>query len=289
MPSKKIIVTGSNGQLGSELKDLASSFPQYEFVFLTRAEYAVDDKKAGEEIFHTHRPAYFINCAAYTAVDKAESEQEAANEINANAVGHIAFLASKYKTRLIHISTDYVFNGLHQAPIRETEEVDPVNTYGSSKLMGEYLALRNDPEVLIIRTSWVYSSYGRNFVRTMLRLMKEKDSVNVVNDQFGSPTYAGDLAKAIMAIVHSGKWLPGIYHYCNAGAISWYDFALAIKELSGSSCQVHPITTEQYPTPAKRPAYSVLDTSKIRSDYGIIPPPWKESLRTCMEKLQGVS
>lgn len=284
--SAKILVTGSNGQLGSELKELAGSYSQYEFVFFSRDELSITDRESVDKVFEEHRPAYFINTAAYTAVDKAESEQELAFEINGHAIGHIAYLCNRYHTKLIHISTDYVFNGNSKSPLKETDDVDPVNAYGSSKLMGEYKAEKNDPSAIIIRTSWVYSSYGKNFVKTMIRLMKAKESISVVNDQLGSPTYAADLAAAIMQIIDSGTWVPGIYHFSNEGVITWFDFAKEIRRLVHSGCEVHPISTEQYPTPAKRPAYSVMDTSRIRETYSINIKDWKKSLELCIHKMQ---
>ena len=282
MSANKIIVTGSNGQLGNELKELESSYPGFSFLFFNREEFPVTDKDAVEEIFKKHQPAFLVNCAAYTAVDKAEAEQELATEVNGIAVGHLAAFCRKYKTRFIHISTDYVFNGRATQPLKETDETEPVNAYGASKLMGELLAQKNDPESIIIRTSWVYSSYGKNFVKTMIRLMNEKESIGVVQDQFGSPTYAADLAEAIMTIISSGKWKAGIYHFSNDGVISWYDFAETIRQLIDSRCKVNQITTQQFPTPAKRPGYSVLDTSKIKSTFGIRGRDWKESLRRCV-------
>lgn len=285
MAAIKIIVTGSNGQLGSELKELASQYSQIDFLFFDRNELSIADKAALQTVFELHQPNYFINCAAYTAVDKAEEEKQLASEINGTAVGEIARLCEQHNCKLVHISTDYVFNGLANTPLKESNEVNPVNAYGESKLLGEQLALKNDPNAIIIRTSWVYSSYGKNFVKTMMRLMKEKESIGVVNDQIGSPTYAADLAKAILLIITSDKWAPGIYNYSNEGVISWFDFAVEIKKLINASCTVNPITTAQFPTPAKRPAYSVLDKTRIRHTFNISLKDWKESLQECIHKL----
>ena len=284
---KKILVTGGNGQLGSELKDLAPAYSQYEFVFTDLPELSITDEKAVEEFFEEVKPSFLINCAAYTAVDKAESEKEINNLINGTAVGILARACKNYGAKLIHISTDYVFNGNATAPLKESEETDPVNAYGASKLLGEQLAFKNDPDTIIIRTSWVYSFYGKNFVKTMMRLMDEKQSIGVVSDQVGSPTYAADLAEAIMQIINSGKWQAGIYNYSNEGIISWFDFACEIKELIGSSCIVNPLATEQFPTPAKRPKYSVLDKTKIQQTFSIQLRDWKESLKHCINKLNG--
>lgn len=281
----KILVTGSNGQLGSELKEMALSYPQTDFIFLDRNQFSITDSEACKNFFELHKPQYFINCAAYTAVDKAEDEKEKAFEINGNAVGNMALLCHQYHCKFVHVSTDYVFNGNSQRPLKETDAVDPVNAYGESKLLGEQLALKNNPDAVIIRTSWVYSYYGKNFVKTMLRLMNEKESIQVVSDQMGSPTYAADLAETIIQITNSKKWMPGIYNYSNEGIISWFEFAVEIKKLTNSSCMVHPVTTEQFTTPARRPAYSVLDKSKIEKIYQIKIKSWKDSLKTCLKKL----
>lgn len=286
MSNNTILVTGSNGQLGSELKELAFSYPQFHFVFLDRPELPINDKIAVEKTFSEHQPAYLINCAAYTAVDKAEIEKELTYDINGTAVGILASASKQHGTKLIHISTDYVFNGNASTPLKETDEIEPINIYGASKLMGERLAFENNPGSVVIRTSWVYSCYGRNFVKTMIRLMNEKESIGVVNDQIGSPTYAADLAEAIMQIIGSGKWQPGIYNYSNEGAISWFDFANEIKRLIQSECKINALTTEQFPTPAKRPKYAVLDKAKIQQTFSIKLKDWKESLTTCVEKLK---
>lgn len=283
--TNKILVTGSNGQLGNELRDLASLYPQYEFVFTGLPELSITDKDAVENFFKEARPAYLINCAAYTAVDKAESEKEINDLINGTAVGILANACKNYGAKFIHISTDYVFDGNATSPLKESDEVDPVNAYGASKLLGEELAFKNDPDTIIIRTSWVYSFHGKNFVKTMMRLMSEKESIGVVSDQVGSPTYAADLAEAIMQIISSGKWQAGIYNYSNEGTISWFDFANEIKKLIGSSCLVNALTTEQFPTPAKRPKYSVLDKTKIQQTFSIQLKDWKESLKHCIDKL----
>ena len=287
--SNKILVTGSNGQLGNELRDLSSSFRQYDFIFTDVDELSITDAAAVGKIFAELEPAYLINCAAYTAVDKAELEKELNNQINGTAVGILAAAAKKYGIKFIHISTDYVFNGNASLPLKEDDQVDPVNAYGESKLLGEQLAVQNHPETIIIRTSWVYSFYGKNFVKTMMRLMNEKESIGVVNDQIGSPTYAADLARAIMQMISSGKWVPGIYNFSNEGVISWFDFANEIKRLVNSSCVVNPLSTEQFPTPAKRPKYSVLDKTKIQQTFSIQLRDWKESLKECINKLNAES
>lgn len=280
-----IMVSGANGQLGKELQRLAAEATGFHFIFLSRDELPVEDANRLSEQFRKYQPDYYINCAAYTAVDKAESEPELAFQVNAEAVGTMATRCHEYNTRFIHISTDYVFNGEASQPYTEEAPVNPQSVYGASKLKGEELALEHNPSAVIIRTSWVYSEFGKNFLKTMLRLFKEKDEIGVVNDQWGSPTYAGDLAMAIVDIIKSGKWEPGIYHYCNEGIISWYEFASWIKESTGAACTINPITTVQYPTPAKRPAYSALDTNKIRKRYGLQTKDWKQSVTICLRRV----
>lgn len=282
---KIILVTGANGQLGMEFREISFGYPAYKFLFVSRDELAIDNKEALHHFFQYNKIDYCINCAAYTAVDKAESEQQIALAINATAVGELAKLCEAQGAPFFHFSTDYVFNGEAVSPYQPGDETDPVNFYGETKLKGEQAAIQNNKESIVIRTSWVYSSFGKNFVKTMLRLMAEKESIGVVSDQVGCPTYAADLAKAVMEIIVSGNTRPGIYHYCNEGIISWYDLATAIKEVSGSNCIVNPITTKDYPTPAKRPSYSALDTQTIRSVFGINIPHWKESLERCMKQL----
>lgn len=283
---KKIIVTGANGQVGKELQQLSTSYPGFDFVFTTRHELSLDNPDVITHFIEENQPHCFINCAAYTAVDKAESEKELAYKINAEAPGIIATACKKNNTRLIHISTDYVFNGLGNEPYKESDATDPVNFYGASKLEGEKRVTQFNPDSIIIRTAWVYSVFGNNFVKTMLRLMGERDQINVVSDQFGTPTYAADLAEAILQIISSEQWNAGIYHFSNEGNISWYDFAVAIKEVSGSSCKVNPITTSEYPTPAKRPYYSVLDKTKIQQTFHIPIKDWKTSLSVFMERVK---
>lgn len=286
MTAPTILVTGSNGQLGSELKELAPFYPQYKFCFFSRSELAIEDAEEVQRAFALLRPRYVINCAAYTAVDKAETEKEQALQVNATAVGVLAKTAKEHGAKFIHVSTDYVFDGESETPLTEEHPTAPVNFYGETKLKGEQEALKENADSLIIRTSWVYSFYGKNFVKTMLRLMAERESVGVVADQVGSPTYAADLAKAILLIIESGKWQPGIYHFSNAGVISWAQFAQQIATLINSSCKVNFITTEQFPTPAKRPRFSVMDKTKIYESYGIQLVPWEESLKACIQKLR---
>jgi dTDP-4-dehydrorhamnose reductase len=283
-----VLVSGKNGQLGKELQDIASSNKNYQFIFFDREELNITDEVALKNIFQKYSPSFFINCAAYTAVDKAETEKEIAYQINAEAVGNIAKQCNQFNTTLIHISTDYVFDGKSTQPYKEDDKTNPVNYYGYTKLKGEELALQNNPNTIIIRTSWVYSEYGNNFVKTMLRLMNERKEINVVSDQVGSPTYARDLAEAILSIVNSQRSTVNgqpIYHFSNNGIISWYDFAIAIKEIKQLDCIVNSIPTASYPTPAKRPAYSGFDKTKIVTTFNIQLKDWKESLKECLTHL----
>ena len=297
----KILVTGSNGQLGMELQVLAPLYKEYEFVFLSKEKLPLQNPDLARDTFLKQQPQFLINCGAYTAVDKAETEKDLAFQVNGEAVGTLAALCKEYQCRFIHISTDYVFDGTATSPYKEDALTNPQSVYGASKLKGEKLAMQSNEESIIIRTSWVYSSFGKNFVKTMLKLMSERSELNVVNDQLGSPTYAADLAEVILQIIrqltihdsHNRErsvaarftTSSGIFHFSNSGNISWFDFALAIRELSGSKCNVHPIPTSAYPTPAKRPAYSVLDKTKIQETFGVGLNDWKESLVRCIQLL----
>jgi dTDP-4-dehydrorhamnose reductase len=281
-----IIVTGSNGQLGQELQRLAPAFPSYTFHFFDRVEMDIADEGQVHSMFAKLKPDFCINCAAYTAVDKAESEQEVAFRINADGAKNLALASKEQEAHLIHISTDYVFNGMGEQPYSEDEPTDPVNLYGASKLKGEQLALEVNPDAVVIRTSWVYSSFGNNFVKTMLRLMQSRTEISVVADQTGSPTYAADLAEAILQIIASRKWQSGIYHFSNEGVINWHQFAQEIQHYTHLGCIVHPITTGQYPTPAKRPKYSVMAKDKIQQAFGIALVPWRSSLYRCLDILK---
>ena len=267
---------------------MSYAFPQFEFLFADRELLDISDATAVNDLF-TQNDFYFcVNCAAYTAVDKAEVEKEIAFRVNAVAPGVLASACNKTGAGFIHLSTDYVFNGKSSEPYTEEMDTDPVNYYGYTKLEGERNCMKVNEHSIIIRTAWVYSEYGNNFVKTMLRLMNSRDAINVVNDQVGAPTYAKDLAEAVMKIICFEQRLPGIYHYSNSGRISWYDFAVAIRDIAGLHCAIHPITTEQYPTPAARPSFSLLDTTKIQSIFGIGIPSWRESLSYCLQRVKSL-
>lgn len=283
---KKILVTGAKGQLGSELSVLALTYAQFEWVFTDREELDLCDLHHLEGQLSRINPHYIINCAAHTAVDRAESELELADVLNHQAVGVLAKWSTANDCKFIHISTDYVFDGTAATPLSETAATGPINVYGQTKLAGELACAQDCPSSIIIRTSWVYSSFGANFVKTMSKLMQERDTLQVVNDQIGSPTYAADLAQAIMTIITHPSWQAGIYHFSNEGEISWYEFALAIQEIGGFDCNVSGIPTSSYPTPAQRPQYSLLEKSKIKATFGVIVPDYKESLELCMRLLQ---
>ena len=281
-----VLVTGSNGQVGSEIKELSPNYP-YHFFFTDRDTLDITNEEAITNFIQENNINTIINCAAYTAVDKAESETELANKINHIAVKNLARLSNEFLIKLIHISTDYVFDGTNFKPYTEDDTVNPQSVYGKTKLDGEKAILEYNLEnSIIIRTSWVYSYYGNNFVKTMLRLGKEKESLGVIFDQIGTPTYAKDLAKTILKIIpkiQNSKL--SIYHYSNEGAISWYDFAKEIMRMAKLDCKINPIETKEYPTPAKRPYYSVLNKSKIKSTFDIKIPYWKEGLDDCLRKL----
>ena len=279
-----ILVTGANGQLGSEIRALHADYP-YNFFFTDKTELDITDKNAAEEFIERIGVDTIINCAAYTAVDKAETDKEGAERINHLAVKNLAEISKKRDIQLIHISTDYVFDGKNYKPYNEDDTPNPNGIYGKTKLEGEKAMMQINPkDSVIIRTSWVYSSYGTNFVKTMLRLGKEKESLGVIFDQVGTPTYARDLAKAVLEILPNIKnEKVEIYNYSNEGVLSWYDFAKEIMRMAKLNCKIDPIETKEYPTLAERPHYSLLNKSKIKKEFDITIPFWKDSLDECLK------
>ena len=286
-----ILITGSNGQLGSEIKDLAANYPSLSFFFLDLPALDICNSDQLDVFFKDKNINAVINCAAYTAVDKAEQDVDIAEKVNSEGVLNLVKAVRKVQGKLIHISTDYVFNGNNFLPYQELDEVNPIGVYGVTKRTGELAVINSDIDGIVIRTSWLYSAYGNNFVKTMLRLGNEKEELSVIFDQVGTPTNASDLAKAcldIFAIQKESKIsLNGkLYHYSNEGVASWYDFAISIMELGEENCQVKPIQTKDYPTLAKRPHYSVLNKSKIKTDFKIEIPYWRDSLKKCIKKIR---
>lgn len=280
-----ILITGCNGQLGSELRAIEKEYAQYRFFNTSHQELDVKDHVAVAAYVEEHEIDGIINCSAYTAVDKAESDIDNCKAINTEAPANLAMAIEKRGGWLIHVSTDYVFDGTKHTPYNETDATCPNSVYGSTKLAGEESAMKLCQHTMVVRTSWLYSAFGNNFVKTMIRLGHTKDELGVIFNQIGTPTYASDLARAIMAAVEHGV-VAGIYHYSGEGVASWYDFTKAIHRLAGiTDCQVNPIHTSEYPTPAKRPAYSVLNKTKIKQTYGIRIPHWEESLAKCINLL----
>ncbi len=283
-----ILVTGSNGQLGSELRKLSLTETSFLWHFTDVDTLDITNPKSLESYLKLHRIQFCVNCAAYTAVDKAEDEPELAQLVNATAVKNLADACERNHATLIHISTDYVFDGMHFKPYIETDAINPVSSYGRSKAEGENILHQHNCRSVIIRTSWLYSAFGNNFVKTMLRLGKERNELRVVADQAGTPTWAADLAAAILHMLHCAQKLESkeIFHYSNEGLISWYDFAQSIMELEQLNCKVIPISSDEYPVRTKRPYYSVLDKSKFRTWAKTEVPYWKDSLVKCLEEIR---
>lgn len=287
---KNILVTGANGQLGNELRRaIVNHEPNLNFIFTDVAELDITNLAAVEQFVQDNEIKYIVNCAAYTAVDKAEDDIELCYKINRDAVKNLGIAASNNKAKVIHVSTDYVFDGTGTRPYVETDPVSPKSVYGKSKQEGEAALMEACPESVIIRTAWLYSIFGNNFVKTMIRLGQERDSLNVVADQTGTPTNAADLAHAIVRILdysEAHEFKSGIYHYSNEGVTTWYDFTVQIHKDAGiTTCKVSPITTDQYPTRASRPQYSVLDKTKIKNAFSIEIPQWEDSLKVCVNEL----
>ena len=283
---KKILVTGANGQLGQCLQKISSQFEEFEFIFTDSETLDITIKEEVNDFFWQNAPDFCINAAAYTAVDLAETEVEKAFLVNADGAENLAEACAEKNAQFIHVSTDYVFDGENNLAYTEEDFTNPLGVYGASKLAGDELALEVNPCSVILRTSWVYSEFGKNFVKTMLNLFATKEELSIVADQFGQPTNANDLAEAIMKIIKSEKITPGIFNFSNLGRISWFDFAEKIAELSEAKIKLNAIETSQYPTPAKRPKNSVLDLDKISKTYGIQLKPWEESLEDCVQILQ---
>lgn len=282
---KRILVTGANGQLGQSILEQSKNYKEIECFFVTRNELDITNEELIKHYFDDKSFDFVVNCAAYTAVDKAEDEQESAYLVNAKATEFLAKITNEKKIPFIHVSTDYVFDGTASQPRMETDQTNPIGVYGQTKLEGENLALKNNPKTIILRTAWVYSRFGNNFVKTMLRLFQEKESISVVADQIGSPTNAIDLADAILEIISTDELTYGIFNYSNEGKCSWFEFAQKIKEFSSSTIEINPVPTSAYPTKAKRPAFSLLDKTKIKEVYQLTIPNWEDSLKKELKHL----
>ena len=287
MNTLNILITGANGQLGREMRNVLKDTSDFNPIYTDVEELDITSLEAINAFLDSHPADVIVNCAAYTAVDRAEQESDLCHKLNVEAVENLAMAAKAHHTKLIHISTDYVFDGTAHQPYREDCPTCPASVYGNTKLEGEkrlQAVLPNDS--IILRTAWLYSPYGKNFVKTMLELGRTRSNLNVVYDQVGTPTYALNLAQTIVKIILADEWKPGIYHYSNEGVTSWYDFTKAIHRIAGiTDCDVQPCSTEQYPTPARRPHYSVLDKSLIKRTYGISIPYWEDSLNHCINRL----
>ncbi|MBO6212514.1 dTDP-4-dehydrorhamnose reductase [Algoriella sp.] len=282
---KRILITGANGQLGQSVLEQSKNYKEIECFFATQDQLDITNEELIKTYFEDKNFDFVVNCAAYTAVDKAEDDQENAFLVNAKAVEYLAKITAEKNIPFIHVSTDYVFDGTEAIPRLETDETNPIGVYGVTKLQGEEFALNNNPKTIILRTAWVYSRFANNFVKTMLRLFTEKDSLSVVSDQIGSPTNALDLAKAILDIISKDDLVYGIFNYSNEGECSWFDFATKIKEFSGATIEINPVPTSAFPTKAKRPAYSLLDKTKIKETYQVDVPNWEDSLKQELKHL----
>jgi len=287
----KVMITGAYGQLGTCLNEMSVSFSDFTMDLTDYDTLDITDRDAVSKYLGNNRPDFVVNCAAYTAVDKAENDRDAAHRLNALGPENLAVVCGQIGARLVHISTDYVFDGTANTPYSEKDNPNPQSVYGQTKLEGECLVLKQLSESVIIRTSWLYSDHGNNFVKTMIRLGQERDLLKVVFDQTGTPTYARDLAMAIWQVIAASmrnkeSWNPGIYHFSNLGVCSWYDFAVEIHKFAGISCKVEPILSSAFATVAPRPSYSVLDKSKIHATYGIDIPYWRDSLMKCIQLIQ---
>ena len=282
----KLLITGANGQLGNEMRVVLAQHPDIEVIYTDVDTLDITDLAQLDAFVATEELSHIVNCAAYTAVDKAEDDEVTATKVNVDAVRNLGIVATKYDIKLVHISTDYVFDGKSFKPYTEEASVCPTNVYGRTKLAGEEALLVECKDVIIIRTSWLYSSFGNNFVKTMLRLGRERDELNVIFDQVGTPTYAADLAQAIFTIIADREWVSGIYHFSNEGVCSWYDFTIMIHKLVGIECKVNPIESSAYPVRTPRPHYSVLNKTKIKTTFNFEIPYWVDSLQSCLKILE---
>lgn len=292
MKKPTILITGAAGQVGNEFRFLATTHTQFDFIFTDVEQLDITNFTETLAFFEQHNPQYTVNCAAYTAVDKAESDVPLATKINVNGARNLARAAQTIGATLVHLSTDYVYHNSQNTPFKEGDKTSPKGVYAKTKLKGDLAALKFCDQALILRTSWVYGSFGNNFVKTMLRLGKEREQLNVVFDQIGTPTYARDLAQAILDVIQKvenqeidAKILRGVFHYSNEGVTSWYDFTKAIFDIRGIACKVNPIESVQYPTPAARPPFSVLNKAKFRTTFGLNIPHWHDSLIACLNEL----
>ena len=281
-----ILITGSHGQLGNEMQQAANKFPAFNYLYTDVEDLDICDKNALDTFVKANKVNIIVNCAAYTAVDKAEDDVALCFKINSDAVRNIGEVANDNGLKVVHISTDYVFDGTNHVPYTEDQQVCPSSVYGKSKLAGEQALTESCDQSVILRTAWLYSSFGNNFVKTMIKLGTGRDSINVIFDQIGTPTYAADLAKTILQILNHENFIPGIYHFSDEGVCSWYDFTKSIHRIAGITCDVHPIETKDYPARTPRPHYSVLNKAKLKAVYGITIPHWEESLVKCIEILK---
>lgn len=281
-----VLITGANGQLGNSIRSIQADYPDLRFDYTDVEDLDITSMPALEAYFHSHPTDYVVNCAAYTAVDKAEEEVETAKLINETAVVNLAQCADKFNFTLIHISTDYVFSGDHHRPYTEKDRPDPKSVYAHTKHAGEFAVINYCRQGIVLRTSWLYSEYGNNFVKTIRRLAGEKDELRIICDQVGTPTYAGDLARAILTVIGRKYREKGIFHFSNEGVASWYDLAVATVQLSNLECHIVPIPTEEYPLPAKRPYYSLMNKRKFRDTFGYEIPFWRDSLEKCIQNIE---
>ena len=282
----KLLITGANGQLGNEMRVVLGRRPEIEAVYTDVDTLDITNLAQLDAFIEAEGVSHIVNCAAYTAVDKAEDDEANATKVNVDAVRNLGIVAKKYGAKIVHVSTDYVFDGCGHKPYTEGMSVCPTNVYGRTKLAGEEALVAECDDAIIIRTSWLYSSYGNNFVKTMLRLGRERDELNVIFDQVGTPTYAADLAQTILTIIADKEWVSGVYHFSNEGVCSWYDFTIMIHKLSGIECKVNPIESSAYPVRTPRPHYSVLNKTKIKTTFSIEVPYWVDSLQKCLNILE---